>query len=412
MHDFPNMTAEALTGFIQTSLDELEQWRESQLSLDAGFGLVGASVGRVYRPWLYSLSADYYPGERVHMSGSNFDDIEIMAIELAKQIYHAKYADLHTLSSGSANSVVICALTGKGDTIMSMPDPLGHRSMRTDGIGEYLNRNYVDIPIDDQRMCIDLEAFEKRVLAVKPQLIMLGSALYLFNEPFREIKAIAQKVGAIVMCDVSHTLGFIHCSMSVNPLDAGVDLIAGGTYKTVCGPCKGMICTNDEKINKKIHDTALRMIFNYNAALIPGLAQALIELRTYGDAYGNQMIKNARALGAEMEELGFELVGADRNYTDTHMIAAKIMGTEPRKLTRRLADANILCSTVPGGKDHFYLRPATMIVTRRGFVEADMQVIAKMLSDIVHHDLVEKVAGQVNKLMKDPIRHIVHFSQH
>ena len=202
-----------MTDLIQEKLDSWQTWRERQLSLDAGWGMVGASVGRVYRPWLYSMSADFYPGARVHVSGEEIDVLEEMAISLAQQIYHAKYVDLHTMSGGNANSVLLCALTAKGDTIMAFEDPLGHRSMREDGIGGFIDRNYVPIPIDAENLSIDLEGFREKAYETRPKLIMLGSAMYIFLEPFREIVSIAREIGAMVSCDVSHTFGYLHCSI-------------------------------------------------------------------------------------------------------------------------------------------------------------------------------------------------------
>ena len=296
-------SAADLTARIQNMLDELEQWREEQLSLDAGWGLVGAAVGRVFRPWMYSMSADFYPHARVHACGAQMDELEDLAIDLARELYHAKYVDLHTLSGGNANSVLICALTAPGDTIMSLPEPLGHRSMRPDGIVGYLDRRYVPLPLDASGLCLDAERCREAILRERPRLILLGSALYLFYEPFRQIAEAAREVGAVTCCDVSHTFGYLYCSMSVNPLDQGIDVIAGGTYKTVCGPNKGMICTNQEDIALRLREHAPRMVFNYNAFLIPALAQALVELRSYGEEYGCTMLRSAKALAAAMEKV-------------------------------------------------------------------------------------------------------------
>lgn len=411
MSEIANKNAEQLTAQLQTSLNEIEAWRDAHFSLDGGFGLAGPSIGRTHRPWLYSMSADYYPGERVHLASPAFDDIENLAIDLAKRLYHCNYVDLHTLSAGNATSVVICALTRDGDTIMSLPDPMGHRSMRTDGFGQFIRRNYVDIPIDKDELRIDLEAFEKAAQMHRPRLIMLGSALYIFNEPFRDIRNIADKIGALVYVDVSHTLGLIPCSMSVNPLDEGVDIMAGSTYKTVCGPNKGIICTNSPEIRRQIHDTALRMVFNYNAFLIPALTQAFIELYSYGEAYGCQMIKNAKALGMYMEKCGFDIVGKDRGYTDTHLLAARMDGDNPHKIVEKLGESKILCSTVPRTQGSFYLRPATLVPTRRGMVEKDMELVASMLADVIFRDKIEKVRSIVTGIMDDPTRKVVHFSQ-
>ncbi|MBQ8217300.1 MAG: hypothetical protein IJZ91_04980 [Oscillospiraceae bacterium] len=403
--------AAELTKQLQSSLDEIEAWRDEHLSLDGGFGLAGPSIGRTHRPWLYSMSADYYPGERVHLASPAFDDIENLAIDLARKLYHCKYVDLHTLSAGSATMVAICALTEAGDTIMSLPDPLGHRSMRKDGFGQFIKRNYVDIPVDASNLCIKMDEFEELALRERPRLIMLGSALYIFNEPFREIRAIADKIGALVYVDVSHTLGLIQCSMGVNPLDNGAHIIAGSTYKTVSGPNKGVICTNSPEIRQKIHDTALRMVFNYNAFLIPALAQAFIELYSFGEGYGCQMIKNAKALGHYMQEQGFDVVGSEKGFTDTHLIAVKMSGSDPHKVVEQLGRANILCSTVPLDKDNFYLRPATLVPTRRGMLEKDMELLASLLAEVILNNEPEKAKIRVAQIMNTPESKRVYFSQ-
>lgn len=405
------LSAEYLTSLIQKSLDDLEEWRNQQLSLDAGWGLIGASVGRVFRPWIYSLSADFYPHRRVHACGEQMDTLEDLAIDLAKKLYHANYVDLHTLSGGSANSVLISALSNRRDTIMSLPEPLGHRSLRPDGFGGLLDRKFVEIPLEGSGLRVDLDRLIDLIYREKPQLILLGSALYLFYEPFSEIAAAAKAVGAITCCDVSHTFGYLHCSMSQNPLDYDIDVIAGGTYKTVCGPNKGMICTKREDIALRIQEYAPKLVFNYNAFLIPALAQALIELRSYGEEYGCTMIRNAKALAKSMEEEGFQVVGKEFGYTDTHLIAALMEGNDRMSVIRKLEDAGILCSSVPLDDNHFYLRPATMILSRRGFVESDMPMIAHMLSDVLFHDRIQKVRQEVTDLLRDPIHQRIYFAQ-
>lgn len=404
-------SAGELTARIQRDLDELETWRGEQLSLDAGWGIVGAAVGRVFRPWMYSMSADFYPHARVHACGEQMDELEDMTIDLARRLYHAEYVDLHALSGGSANSILICALTKAGDTILSLPEPLGHRSMREDGIGGYLDRRFLPLPLDGDGLSLDAERCCELILREKPRLILLGSALYLFYEPFRQIAEAARQVGAISACDVSHTFGYLYCSMSVNPLEQQIDVIAGGTYKTVCGPNKGMICTNREDIAQALREHAPRIVFNYNAFLIPALAQALVELRTYGEEYGCTMLRCAKALAAAMEREGFVMAGASRGYTETHLLAAVMEGKDRMALIRKLESANILCSTVPKDESRFYLRPATMILARRGFHENDMPMIAGLLSDVVFRGKTAEVRQKVKSLMTMPEHQKIYFAQ-
>lgn len=410
MEEFSNGSSRQLTQLISDSLDEIKQWRSQKLSLDGGFGMNSPATGRTHRDWIYSLSADFYPGERVHPTCPAFDRIELLCLDLAKELYHCSYADVHTLSSGSASMVLICSLTADGDAIMSLPAPLGHKSMRTDGFGQFIQRRYLDIPIDTDSLTIKMDEFRETALRERPRLIMLGSALYIFNEPFEEIRRIADEVGALVCVDVSHTYGLLPCSMAVNPLDHGADIIAGSTYKTVCGPNKGIICTNSREVYQAVHDNSTNLIFNYNAFLIPPLAQALIELREFGEDYGCQMMKNAKALGAAMEKEGFHMMGRDVGYTDTHLLAAKMKGSQPREAVKRLDMANVLCSTVPLSEDRFFLRPATLIPTKIGLKEQDMPAVAEILADALLRDRIPQAAAKVKEILDRPESKKVHFA--
>lgn len=394
-----NWTQDELYSFINESLDKLETWRSEQLNLDAGHGIIGHRAGALHRDWMYSFSPDNYLHERMHAGTVYYDDIEEVCIQLFQDVYHAKYVDVNAMSGANANMVLICALTKPGDTIMAFMDPLGHNSLRGDGIAGFLDRKLVGIPYDQETLDIDMPAFRRLVLSERPSLIFLGSALYLFMEPFREVRAIADEVGAFVGCDVSHTFGLL-CSDSLpNPLDEGVDVIVGGTYKTFNGPCKGIILSNNKEVYDRVHSIMAHIVYSLNSNYIPALTMALSDLKLHANEYARQLIANAKALAAEMEKRDFDVCFSDRGYTQTHLVAAKMPGTDRRGLTQLLESANILSSTVPCDEGHIYLRPGTLVVTRQGFVESDMATCAEFLHRVLHLGQTQEVRADILDMM-------------
>jgi len=395
-----NWTQDELYKFINDSLDKLEQWRGEQLNMDAGHGLIGERAGNLHRSWMCSFSPDNYLYERMHAGTIYYDDIEEVCIEMFKDVYHAKYVDVNPVSGANANMVLICALTKPGDTIMAFMDPLGHNSMRQEGIAGFLDRKIVGIPYHRETLEVDLNAFRELALKERPSLIFIGSAMYLFMEPFREISEIAKEVGAFTCCDVSHTFGLL-CSDSLpNPLDEGIDAIVGGTYKTFNGPCKGIILSNNEELKTRVHDTMSHIVASLNSNYIPALTMALSDLKLHGNEYARQMLANAQALAVELEKRGFEVCFKDRGYTQTHLVAMKFPGTDRRGFVKQMADANILSSTVPCDENHTYIRPGTLFVTRQGFVESDMATCAEFFHRLFHLGQTEEVRHDIIDMMR------------
>ena len=393
-------TQDEIYAFINESLDKLEKWRGEQLNLDAGHGIIGERAGALHRGWMYSFSPDNYLYERMHAGTIYYDDIEELCIKLFQEVYHAKYVDLNPMSGANANMVLICALTKPKDTLMAFMDPLGHNSLRGEGIAGFLDRKIVGIPYDRETLTVDLNAFRERALKERPSLIFIGSALYLFMEPLSEIRAIADEVGAFVCCDVSHTFGLLCSDYLPNPLDEGIDAIVGGTYKTFNGPCKGIILSNNKELYDRVHETMPRIVASLNSNYIPALTMALTDLKLHANEYARQLLANAQALAVEMEKRGFDVCFKDQGYTQTHLVATKVKGTDRRGFVKLMESANILSSTVPCDENHTYIRPGTLVVTRQGFEESDMAMCAEFLHRTLHLGQAGQVKEDVIEMMR------------
>lgn len=151
------------------------------------------------------------------------------------------------------------------------------------------------------------------------------------------------------------------------------------------------------------------IVSSLNSNYIPALTMALSDLKEYGNDYTRQLIANARALAKEMEARDFAVCFKEQGYTQTHLIAVKVDGTDRRGLVRQMESANILSSTVPCDDAHTYIRPGTLMVTRQGLVERDMATCAEFLHRALHLGEAEQVRSDIMEWMRGRSSQ-VHFA--
>ncbi len=196
-----------------------------------------------------------FPGDRVHTGSFWIDQIEIIAIELAKRLFGVRHAELRPQSGAIANQVTIAGLVGRGDTIMAQSRfHGGHPSTRESSCGGLMNLKYIDVPFCEQGQVIDLNKAEVIISRAKPKLLVIGSALIRFPYAVRELKQIAESLGTRILYDGAHALGLMAGGQYQNPINEGADVVTGSTQKTLCGPIGGLIITNSEEIARRRRD--------------------------------------------------------------------------------------------------------------------------------------------------------------
>lgn len=402
-----------LVQHLVSLVERNENWRgKSCINLLAPENLMSPIARGLLSSELSERTAEGEIGDRWFSGLRYIDEIEALAVELAKTLFRSRYADHRLVSGMLGNMTAYFALTKPGDTIMSIKEPDGgHVSNRGGGCAGCRGLRVVDIPFDPHEMSIDVKSFADLALEVKPRLIALGSSLTLFPYPLREIHEIADEVGARIFYDGAHQLGLMAGGKFQDPLREGADVLTGSVGKTLGGPQRGLIVWNDDEIAEKLRLAIFPgLTATHQINSVAAMAVTLAEMLTFGKDYANQMVKNAKALGNALDGEGFDVLCKHKGYTETHQVAVDVSslggGAEVAKL---LEQANIICNKNLLPKDSLMdwdnpsgIRLGVPQVTRLGMKEAEMRRISKFIRRVVvDREKTSTIAKEVSEFRKD-----------
>ena len=379
-------------GFIANSDPEVAEAMNSELGrqrrnleLIASENIVSPEVMAAMGSVLTNKYAEGYPGKRYYGGCECVDVVENIAIERAKKLFGANFANVQAHSGAQANTAVYFALLEPGDTVLGMS--LAHGGHLTHGSpvnlsGKYFN--FVSYGLGDDGR-IDYDKLEELAKENKPKLIVAGASAYPRAIDFERISSIAKSVGALFMVDMAHIAGLVAAGCHQSPVPYA-DVVTTTTHKTLRGPRGGLILTNDEELAKKI-----------NKAIFPGIQGGplmhIIAAKAvcFGEAlkdsfkeYQQQVVKNAKALADALVEKGFNLVsgGSDNHLMLVDLQSFNITGKE---LEHRLDEVYITVNknAVPNDPQSPFItsgvRIGTPAVTSRGLKEEDMKMIAEYI---------------------------------
>jgi glycine hydroxymethyltransferase len=322
-----------------------------------------------------------YPGAKHETGVEALERIEIVAAELAARVFGARYVELRLPSGSIANLCAFAAATVPGDTIVVPPGVVGgHASHHAHGAAGLCGLALVEAPVDAARYQIDLDALRAVVRTVRPKLIVAGGSLNLFPPPIRELRAIADEAGALLLYDAAHTAGLLAGGAWPQPLAEGAHLLTMSTYKSLGGPPAGMVLTNDPALAERIERVAFPgLTGNADVAKAAALAIALGDAHVHGRAYAEAMVGTAQALAAALAERGVACHAADLGATASHQFA--VAPDDADDGVRRLRHANLLATTIrlPTGAG-WGIRMGTPEIVRRGMTAADMPELADLIA--------------------------------
>jgi glycine hydroxymethyltransferase len=266
-----------------------------------------------------------YPGDKYEMGLEAIEEIEVIAAELAAEVFGAAYAEIRVGSGALANLYGFMALAKPGDAIIAPPGTIGgHVTHHAAGCAGLYGLTTHPAPIDADSYTIDLAALHDLAHAVRPKIITIGGSLNLFPHPVAEVRKIADKVGAKVLFDAAHQCGIIAGKVWANPLTEGAHLMTMSTYKSLGGPAGGLIVTNDATIAERLDAIAFPgLTANFDAAKSAALSYTLLDWRDHGEAYAKAMVDLARALAQELLNLGLPVFAGDRGVTTSHQFAVE-----------------------------------------------------------------------------------------
>lgn len=347
-----------------------------------------------------------YPSDKYEMGLEAIEEIEVIAAELAAEIFSARYAEIRVGSGALANLYGFMALAKPGDSIIAPPGSIGgHVTHHAAGCAGLYGLTTHPAPIDADGYTLDLAALHDLAHAVRPKIITVGGSLNLFPHPVAEVRKIADQVGAKVLFDAAHQCGIIAGKVWANPLTEGAHLMTMSTYKSLGGPAGGLIVTDDAEIAQRLDTIAFPgLTANFDAAKSAALALTLLDWRDHGTAYAKAMVDLARALASELTNLGLPVFAADRGATTSHQFAieAKAFGGG-QVASKTLRKAGFLACgiglPIPEVEgDLNGLRIGTPELVRRGVTPADAPALAALIAEGLRSNAPETVAPRTRAL--------------
>ena len=392
---------------IQAVINQELARQRDKLEMIASENFVSQAVMEAQGSVLTNKYAEGYPGKRYYGGCENVDVIETLAIERAKRLFGAEHANVQPHSGSQANFGVYFALLQPGDTIVGMN--LSHGGHLTHGSPVNVSGTYFNVVpygVDAETQQIDYDEFRKIVLEAKPKLIIAGGSAYSRQIDFKKMAEVAHEVDAIFMVDMAHFAGLVAAGLHPNPVEYA-DIVTTTTHKTLRGPRGGLILCK-EKYAKSIDKSIFPGIqggplMHVIAAKAVALGEAL---QPEFKVYAQQIIDNAKALAAALQDKGLTIVSGG---TDTHVMLVDVRSTglTGKEAEHLLDEVGITCNknTIPFDPASPFvtsgIRLGTPALTTRGLQVKDMEEIADIIAAVlknpedkaVHEEASKRVAA-------------------
>ena len=389
---------------VAEAIDHELNRQRTKLELIASENIVSRAVMEAQGSVLTNKYAEGYPGKRYYGGCEYVDVAEQLAIDRAKELFGAAWANVQPHSGAQANMAVFFALLQPGDTILGMN--LTDGGHLTHGSPVNISGTYYKVipyGVDRETERIDYDALEKLAAEHHPRMIIAGASAYARIIDFERIAAIAKSVDAIFMVDMAHIAGLVAAGQHPSPVPYA-DIVTTTTHKTLRGPRGGLILGRDEELGKKINKAVFPGIqggplMHVIAAKAVALGEAL---KPSFKEYGAQVVKNAAALADELTKLGYRIVSGG---TDTHVMLVDltnkdITGKEAQTL---LDEVNITSNrnTIPfEPRSPFVtsgIRLGSPALTTRGFREEDMREVARIIAHVLDAPTDESRRAEVRR---------------
>lgn len=369
--------------------------------------------------------AEGYPGKRYYGGCEVVDEIEQLAIDRLKELFGAEYANVQPHSGAQANAAVFLATLKPGDAVLGFD--LSHGGHLSHGSpvnysGKVYQPHFYGVEKDTG--LIDMDKVEAKALEVKPKLIICGASAYARDWDYARFRAIADKVGALLLADIAHPAGLIATGLLKSPMEH-CHIVTSTTHKTLRGPRGGIIMMGNNFDNpwgrKTKKGSLIKMSAVLNSGVFPGMQGGPLEhviaakaiafgeaLEPSFKAYGQQVIRNAQVMAQAFIDKGYHLISGG---TDNHLM---LIDLRSKGLTGKVAenalvqaDITVNKNMVPFDTESPFvtsgIRIGTAAITTRGFKEADcLRVVEWMdsiLTDAHNEELIAATKSEINAFM-------------
>ena len=392
---------------IQEAINKELSRQRDKLEMIASENIVSKAVMQAQGSVLTNKYAEGYPGKRYYGGCEYVDVVEQLAIDRAKKLFGAEYANVQPHSGAQANTAVYFALLQPGDTILGMN--LTDGGHLTHGSPVNISGKYFKIipyGVDKETERIDYDELERLAKEHQPKLIVGGASAYSRIIDFERMAQIAKSVGAYLMIDMAHIAGLVAAGLHPSPVPYA-DVVTTTTHKTLRGPRGGLILCRDAEFGKQ-----------FNKAIFPGIqggplmhviaAKAVAFKEALSDefkVYQQQVLDNAKALADELVKKGFRIVsgGTDNHLMLVDLRSKNITGKEAQFLLDEIgitANRNTipfepLSPFVTSG-----IRLGTPALTTRGLKEEDIREVADIIADVIDSAVIEAAKAKVQAICK------------
>ncbi|AMO58315.1 serine hydroxymethyltransferase [Endozoicomonas montiporae] len=403
---------------LKAAIDAETLRQEEHIELIASENYTSPMVMEAQGSALTNKYAEGYPGKRYYGGCEHVDVAEQLAIDRAKALFGAGYANVQPHSGSQANAAVYMALVKPGEKVLGMS--LAHGGHLTHGAKvSFSGRIYdaIQYGLNAETGEIDYDEVERLAEEHRPKMIVAGFSAYSRVVDWQRFRTIADKVGAYLFVDMAHVAGLIAAGVYPSPVGIA-DVVTTTTHKTLGGPRGGLILANDdEELNKKLNfavfpESQGGPLCHVIAAKAVCFKEAMAdEFKTYQQ----QVVKNAQAMTAVMQERGISIVSGG---TDDHLFLMDLIGKEytGKDAEEALGRANITVNknAVPNDPRSPFitsgLRIGTPAITRRGFNETDAADLAGWICDVLENIGNEQVENEVKAKVLEICRRLPVYS--
>lgn len=404
---------------------ELERQRNG-VELIASENFTSQAVLEAVGSCLTNKYAEGYPKKRYYGGCEVVDEIEQRAIDRLKTLFGAAYANVQPHSGAQANAAVFLAVLNPGDRILGFE--LAHGGHLSHGSPVNFSGKVYEpyfYGVEKETGLIDMDKVEAKALEVKPKLIICGASAYSRDWDYARFRAIADKVGALLLADIAHPAGLIATGLLNDPMPH-CHIVTSTTHKTLRGPRGGIIMMGENFENpwgrKTKKGNPIKMSAILNSGVFPGMQGGPLEhviagkavafgeaLQPEFEVYGKQVIQNAQAMAKAFVAKGYEIISGG---TDNHLmlIDLRSKGVTGKEAENNLvrADITVNKNMVPFDTQSPFvtsgIRVGTAAITSRGFKEADCEKVVDwmdaIISDVNNESLIQKVRQEVNEYMQ------------
>ena len=324
-------------------------------------------------------------------------------MDLAKRLFNAEFADVRPISGVVANLAIYSAFSNPGDVMIAPSIPAGghisHGKKEHSGTAGLVHGLEIEFfAFDPEEMNIDVEKTKAKIQELDkqgklPKIAMFGGSVFLFPHPVKELADFLKGYNIHINYDAAHVAGLIAGGQFQDPLREGVDTMTMSTHKTLFGPQGGLVLAFEKDADAIKKATFPGLTSSHHIHHMAGKAVTFAEALEFGKEYASQTIKNAKLLAAELDNLGFKVLGEKMGYTESHQTVVNVLDYgDGGKIEADLEKANIIVNRqlIPGdlkAKRNYMspggIRLGTSEITRLGMKESEMQQIASLIKQVI-----------------------------